>query len=954
MRPINKSKLSYKIWLTLSASFFLLYTFSSFIAYSLIQGIITKQIDENLTQVIQNVEQIVEKSTSMAIRSYLHAIAEQTTGIAAFFYKQYQSGTISKAEAQTAVRELILHQKIGASGYTYILDSHGVFKIHPKPGVVGRDVHSYKFVQTQIEKKQGFIEYEWKNPLDSTKREKVLFMDYFQPWDWIISVSAYRDELILLVEPEDFKAEILSIKIKDNDFPFIIDQQGELIAPPQLAGNVFSDRFYNADFLKELAETKEGKKFYNFTDPVDGQTRKKVILYKTIDQFGWVVAATCYVDEFYRPLIILRNMSLFLVAIGFVLASIVSYFLSKSIMSPLNNLLQNISDHSDALGLKHSEKSFENEIETIATYFGGYIKRLKDNNEHLNQLYSEQKKNSLNLSIFKEVFENIVEGISITDQDGNTILANPAFTKITGYPAEEVIGKNPNILKSNRHPPAFYEIMWLQLQEKGFWAGEIWNKRKNGEIYPEWLTISSVKGKSGEISHYVAVFDDITTSKKQQEEIQFLAYHDSLTRLPNRLFIVEQLRQLVSKVKRHGGFVICIVIDLGNFKAFNNSMGQDYGDQLLQKFVERIQTNLRLEDIFGRVGGDDFVLIFSVDLLEPKSVLTMINRLFETVEKPFNIVDHKIHLTLNIGIAVYPDDGDNAEVIFKRASLAQHQSKEARGNSFTFFNSNMEKAIMNKLLLLEKMREGISKGEFVPFFQPKVDLQTETVNGMEALARWECDGELISPANFIPLAEESGLIIPISKQIYQKAFAETRNLHKQGYALNLAINLSPVQFQDDSFINDLIDLQTESGLATNFIDLEITESILLDNIKDTQKRLEVLSDIGFSVSIDDFGTGYSSLQYLKELPLNTLKIDMSFVAGIGKNKDDEKLIQTIIILSKQFGLKIVAEGIESQTQINFLRAQGCESGQGYFYSKPISGEDFKKWLDSKSNYQYIQ
>ncbi len=947
MKGINKYTLSYKIFLTVSVVLSSLLILSGWIIYTLTSSLITSHLNENLAKTVEGVRHVVEKSAALSIRSYLRASAEQYLVVADYYYGKSIRGEITEEQAKEAVSKLILAKRIGESGYVYVLDSLAVVKVHPDADVTGRDIHDELFARKQVNQRTGFLEYSWKNPQDREERQKLLYMAYFKPWDWIISVTAYREELAKLVQPQDFKDEILSIKVSENGYPFVIDQQGNVIAHPQLLGNVFSEDLDFSEFMKNLVHSKKGKQFYDWLDPLDNQLKPKIVAYDTIEEFGWLVAATGYVNDFYAPLKIIQNVFFALLVTGLLLAVLISYFLSRSITSPLNLLLQELSAHSEDIGFKPPNSKTKNEIESLSAYFSGYIEQLEANNRKLNDLYVEQHENSLNLSIFKEVFDNIVEGISITDSQGIIVLTNPAFTKITGYSPHEALGQNPRILKSDRHPELFYRNMWKQLENQGFWTGEIWNKRRNGEVYPEWLTISAIKTPMGQVTHYAAVFNDISTLIEQKDKIQFLAYHDHLTNLPNRLTILERMKQLISEQKRQGGYVVCIVIDLDNFKPFNDSMGQEYGDLLLKEYVERTTSNLRTEDILGRIGGDDFILMFTIDQKDNYHILPIVDRLYKSIETPFQLAGHKIHITLNIGIAVYPDNAATPDELLKRANLALHKAQEIQGNSYSFFSSEMEQSIKKRLHYLDTIRIGIDNEDFIPYFQPKVDLKTGQVRGVEALARWKIGSEFVSPGEFIPIAEESGLLIPLSNQIYQKAFQQTLILRNEGHNIHVSVNLSPAQFQDDYLIDNLLTIQKESGLETKFIELEITESLLVDNVEDAKAILDTLSVLGFTISIDDFGTGYSSLQYLKQLPLNTLKIDMSFVSGIGVDKNDENLVQTISLLAKQFGLSVVAEGVERQEQIDFLLAQGCDVGQGYLYGRPMDCKDISEWLNSR-------
>jgi diguanylate cyclase (GGDEF)-like protein len=425
-----------------------------------------------------------------------------------------------------------------------------------------------------------------------------------------------------------------------------------------------------------------------------------------------------------------------------------------------------------------------------------------------------------------------------------------------------------------------------------------------------------------------------------------LAYHDHLTKLPNRLFVHEKLDQMISECKRRNEGLICLICDLDNFKAFNDSMGHEGGDRLLNKFVERLQPLLRVEDTMGRVGGDEFIIVAKTGDSSSNYALSVTERIFSALSAPIHLTEQVIYVTVSIGIALFPEDGTRADDVFKRAILALNNAEKEKGNSFRFYNKAMEIEVQRKISVLARIREDLEKSRFVPFYQPKVNLVNGRISGMEALARWHSNEGLVSPGEFIPIAEDSGLIVEISKQIYEKAFADTAALLSEGHSLKLSINLSPLQLQAPRFFEDFADLQQSSGLPPSSIELEMTESVFFENTERVQALLKDIAAAGFTVSIDDFGTGYSSLQYLKNLPLDTLKIDMSFVAGIGSNKDDEHLVRTIVLLAKQFGLQVVAEGIEKEVQADFLKALGCNDGQGYYYARPMDFESFRLWLVS--------
>lgn len=942
----TKTRLNYKIFLTVSSAFFSLFFLGSWAAYTMLGDTLTKHLDDDLTKTVKSIRQIVETSADMSSRSYLRAIAERHLATAAFEYQRSVSGQISEDDAKGQAQSRILTQPIGNSGYSYIINSLGVLQSHPVPGLQGRNMKEWRHVQEQMAKKKGFVEYEWQNPGEDSAREKVLYMDYFAPWDWIISVTAYKDELVQLVNPADFLHEILSIKIAEHGYPFVLDKNGLMLVHPTKSGNVLAEDNESREVYDEIIKARQGRIGHVWTDPQTGEKKKKIIIFETIDKFSWVVAASADDTDFYEPLQKLQKLFVVLICCGFLLAFLVSYHISTYITAPMKALLTRIAAEEDVALAGRISVPGRNEIEELSEHFSEYVRLLNDRNKKLAELLEEQKKTSLDLTTYKEIFDNVVEGISITDAKGNILRANPAFTKITGYSIEEAVGSNPRILKSDRHPAEFYTTMWSMLQEKGFWSGKIWNKRKNGEVYPEWLTISAVRDKTGSVRSYAAVFNDITELVEQEERIAFLAYHDHLTQLPNRLLVQEKLAQMLSECRRKKENLVCLVCDLDNFKTFNDSLGYERGNRLINLFADRLRPLLRLEDTLGRIGGDEFIILAKTGDSAAAHAVSISERIFSSYTDPLELDDQCIYLTLNIGIALFPGDADEPEEIIKRAMLALNNGEKTTGNSICFYNAAMEDTVQKKTMYLAKIRDGLRKNEFIPFYQPKVNLATGKVSGMEALARWKSDGRLVPPFEFIPVAEESGLIVQMSQQIYQKAFSETAALIKLGHKLKLSVNLSPVQLQSVSFLDDLVSLQRESGLAAQNIELEITESTLFENTEQIQSLLQGIVDAGFTISIDDFGTGYSSLQYLKQLPLNVLKIDMSFVSGIGKNKDDEQLVRTIALLAKQFGLQIVAEGIEEKAQADYLRILGCNDGQGYYFGKPMSFDDFVSWLSA--------
>jgi len=944
---INKARLSYRIFFTLTSVLLLLFVFLGWIIFAYVESVIQDHLERDLKQAVTNVETVVKTSADISIRSYLRAVAEQQERMVAEMHRRSLAGEITEEDARARAAETLLLSRLGLSGYCYVLNSQGTVLVHPDKELLQKNVGDFPFVQEQIKIHEGIVKYNWRNPGEKEARPKILYSIYFQPWDWFISVTAYRDELSWLIKPLDFRDNLLDIRIGEQGYPFLFDEDGKILFHPRLHGNIYQLDDPEADFLRlALADSlnKEDQHSSGFINNAEDE----IVFTKNIAQLGWVVGAIGHEEDFYKPERTLVNIFVALLLLCIILTILVSYYLSRSVTEPLNRLLASLSASAAELNLKPFIVGNKDEIEEISAYCANYVESLKNNNHQLQQLFEDQRKTASDLQIFKEVFENTAEGVTITDNEGTILQANPAFARITGYPIEDVLGENPRILKSGRHEPEFYTAMWESIVETGFWSGEIWNKKRNGQIYPELLTISAIRDRHGEITHYAAMFNDISTIIEQQERIEYLAYHDHLTKLPNRLLLLDRLQQATSICRRNGGEVVCMVLDIDNFKTVNDSMGHAQGDELLIKFVERIRHVVRDEDTLARMGGDDFVYVFRNLQQGIQYILPVVERFQESVEEPFQLQNQKVYVSLSIGIAVYPEDSLTTDDLLKRADLALYNAKRLVGNSYQFFSRDMEVAVVKKLHYLAKIRQGLELHEFVPFFQPKVDLKTGKAVGMEALARWRAGGNLVNPGDFIPLAEESGLIVPMARQIYEIAFKETVRLRAAGHDLYLSVNLAPFQLRYENFLAELIQMQERSGLSPEFIEFEVTESSLMENVEKSKNVLQSLSGAGFTVSIDDFGTGYSSLQYLKQLPLNALKIDMAFVSGIGIDIDDETLIRTIVLMAKQFGLSIVAEGVEEKFQEEFLAELGCDLGQGYYYGKPMEAGQFAAWLAERA------
>lgn len=549
------------------------------------------------------------------------------------------------------------------------------------------------------------------------------------------------------------------------------------------------------------------------------------------------------------------------------------------------------------------------------------------------------------LRLSAKVFESNSEAIMITNAARDIVMVNRAFTEITGYTQEEVLGKNPRFLKSGRQSDSFYQIFFESLDADDSWRGEIWNKRKNGEVFPEWVTLSVLRDVQGRVTHYIAIYLDITERKKEEERIQYLANYDVLTDLPNRYLLNDRLDQSITLAQRHQTKLAVMFIDLDHFKNINDSLGHDVGDELLKLVAQRLKVCLRRSDTIARQGGDEFVALLG-DLDSEDEVTFVAEKMIESLLARFIVGEHQLSVTPSIGVSIYPDDGDTSVQLLRNADLAMYRAKSAGRNRFEYYKPEMNVKAVQRLQLENDLRVAISESQLVLYYQPKVSVASGEVVGMEALLRWNHPAlGFISPAVFIPVAEESGLINEIGDWVLRQSALQVRIWQSQGYHIvPIAVNLSARQFSQKDFAGKVKQIVRDIGIDTSCIALELTESMLMDMGENSISIMDQLNDAGFALHLDDFGTGYSSLSRLKLLPLKALKIDQSFVRDIATDENDKSIVSATVVLAHAMELKVVAEGVETQEQLDFIRDLQCEEYQGYLFSRPLPANEASKFL----------
>jgi len=542
------------------------------------------------------------------------------------------------------------------------------------------------------------------------------------------------------------------------------------------------------------------------------------------------------------------------------------------------------------------------------------------------------------------------EAIMITTPDGEILRVNQAFSDITGYSKEDVIGQNPRIFQSGQHDAAFYRSMWSALLDTGMWSGEIWDKRKDGTIYPKTMTLTAVYDNNHTLTHYVAVFRDISSHKKSEQEIHQLAFYDPLTALPNRRLLMDRLQQGLAASARNGRYGALLFLDLDHFKTINDTRGHATGDLLLIEAARRLQMCVREGDSVARLGGDEFVVLLeglNSEVNEAASQTEMVgDKILHELGKPYVLDDFECHLTVSIGISLFFNHEENAEILLQHADVAMYQAKSAGRNAVRFFDPKMQASLDARAALESDMRHALDKQQFCLHYQVQVDTLRRPI-GAEVLLRWNHPQySLISPVQFIPLAEESGLIVPIGLWVLQTACAQLMDWQGRAMTrdLTLAVNVSAKQFRQSDFVAQVQRALQQSGAKPSLLKLELTESVVLENVEDTIAKMRELKLLGVSFSMDDFGTGYSSLQYLKRLPLDQIKIDQSFVRDITTDPNDAAIVQTVIAMTEALGLNVIAEGVETVEQFEFLDLRGCHAFQGYLFSRPVPIEQFEALL----------
>lgn len=560
---------------------------------------------------------------------------------------------------------------------------------------------------------------------------------------------------------------------------------------------------------------------------------------------------------------------------------------------------------------------------------------------------AELERENAELRLFRTVFDMASEGMMVSDADNRIIAVNPAFTLITGFEASEVVGETPRYLRSGFHDAAFFDAMWTELRHHGRWEGELLNRRKNGDVYRAWLSIATERDDKGAIRRHMGIFRDVSEARDTAEKLWQQTNFDPLTKLPNRSLFLDRLLQALVLAGRSNRRAALVFLGLDGFKNINDTLGHTIGDKVLEEAARRFQTALRKGDTLARFGGDEFTAVLT-DIATVDEVEQVVRALLECLAEPFLIEAHQILISCSIGISLWPGDGDDVEAVMRNSTSAMRKAKDAGRNTFRFFTPSMDARAQARSRLASELSDALEHDEFTLVYQPVIDVPTGRVAGAEALLRWHNRfiGS-ISPDQFVPLAEEMGLILPIGDWLLTAACREAASW--RGLAvppLRVAINVSPRQVQQGDIAGALERALEVTGLSPDVVTIEITESLLLASGEEVLSKIHRIRDLGAKIAVDDFGTGYASLSYLKHFPVDVLKIDRSFVANVLDNAEDARLVEAIIALGHSLGMQVVGEGIETAEQMTFLAERGCDLVQGYRFSPPLTADRFKDFVES--------
>ncbi|MDX1319156.1 MAG: cache domain-containing protein [Oceanospirillum sp.] len=877
--------------------------------------------------------QYMRTRTEQVLKDESKVFVDQAIAVAESIYNE-SKGRLPESEIKHLIRESLRNIRFfDGRGYLFIDDLDGLCILLPTaPQLEGKSLYDNRddtghyimrglIDAVQNQEQSGFSRYRWYPPGNKRFMEdKIAYVRLFEPYDWIIGAGDYLYRI-----ENDLKMEALrrleNFRFGDNGYISVLDMQGQTLANTALS--VLADTPVKRDLqqtaiesIMNAAAAGGGIIEYNWFYPDGRGPVTKRSLVKVVPEWDWILVAGIYPDDL-APMLKEHKANLDAES-----QDAITTFMLMLAMSLLLTLI-------------------------LALLYSRWLRKLFINYEQdIEYQKAQLMDNSRELELSAQVFKNATEGIVITDARNRILAVNPAFSEITGYSEAEALGQNPSFMASGTHDERFYEDMWSRLSKTGQWQGEVWNRRKDGVLFPEWLSLSMVK-EHGEIKNYIATLSDISLRKANEKRLRYLAEYDSLTDLPNRRLLADRVDQAIHFARHNKIHLALLFVDLDRFKNVNDSLGHEVGDRLLCAVAKRL-TDLVPDGVtVSRVGGDEFVVLMP-ELEHPNEAAVLARQIMQQVGQSIELGNHLLTLTPSIGIALYRGDGLNFEMLFRNADAALYHAKGQGRNQYQFFTQQMNDDVSHRLVMENALRKGIAEGELRLVYQPQFCMESMRLRGVEALVRWQHPEQgLVPPDFFIGLAEESGLILDLGEWVLREACTQGQRWRDAGYPdIEVAVNVSALQFRQG--LADQIQFTLkETGFPAGNLVVEVTESILMQGASQAVDILTELKALGVWISLDDFGTGYSSLSYLKRFPLDKLKIDKAFITDLPMDPDDAAITSAIIGLAQNLNLLTVAEGVETTEQLHYLQEQGCHIAQGFLLDRPLWPDDMEARLKTE-------
>jgi diguanylate cyclase (GGDEF)-like protein/PAS domain S-box-containing protein len=906
------------------------------------------------------VRQAAATAVKVALVQTLRTIADRNLAMLQSLQQKSQSGALTLDEAQWLALDAMTAQSGEHQGQLFCIDKQGLILSHPNKALV--NTHLTGELQAQLQRLTSGAHAEFPVPDHQTT---VLYRADFAAWDWTLAIACPQAEQRNMLPLAALAREINELHFAGNRQAFLLDQTGAFWPRPAWAATAHSDL---AGLAAVLLRDKNGRILWPPNAP---PAEEQTVFFHHLAAADLIVGLTAPSSALIEPINRLRRNVFLLLPLA-LLALGLAYLLAHRLTAPLRRLTADLAATDEHRPEPLRAPADTGELAAIAAHCNRLLASFQEHRQRLlaEQTANEQTQRQLRLEIagrtetqhklaaenatrksaenylllFKGIFDNAIEGIYITDPEARILTVNQSFSHITGYQPWEVIGHNPSMLGSGRQSKDFYQGMWRALRAHGSWSGEIWNQKKDGSICPQWLSISVIKDEQQRITHYFAFFHDITELKRREKQISIMAYSDALTKLPNRAALERRLTRAIARAARDRLTLAVFFIDLDNFKNINDSLGHDKGDQVLIEVAARLSQTIRSEDTLSRLGGDEFILL-SESIENENSIYTLANRILAALKQPIALAPDTVYINASIGVSIYPEDGSTTQELIKNADMAMYKAKSEGKNKFVMFTREMNDKLLNRIRTESDIRTGLKQREFTVFYQPKIDLENEEITSFEALIRWRKNGGLIGPDDFIPIAEESGLIDEMSLYVLDEVCIFLGAMQKQNFRmLPISVNMSPRTFNNLRIVETIDAILAKHRIDHQLIEFEITETTAMKDVRHTLAVMHRFRQRGIRFSIDDFGTGYSSLSYLSEMPVSTLKIDKRFIGADDANS--RGIVSTITAMSKQMRLKVVAEGVETYNQLQWLRGLGCNEVQGFYFSRPMPDQDALRYMQS--------